>query len=57
MIDRTYREGDTELTVSASIGIALSPKNGDTYKTLYKNADEAAYKVKTSGKNAYIFSS
>lgn len=54
---RTYRDGDTELTVSASIGIALSPKNGDTYKTLYKNADEAAYKVKTSGKNAYIFSS
>ena len=32
-LHRTYRDGNTELTVSASIGIAVYPKNGDTYKT------------------------
>jgi len=42
-------------TISASIGIAFHPENGDTAAQLVKVADEAMYSAKNSGKNCYRF--
>lgn len=41
--------------VTASIGIALIPKDGMDFQGLYNCADDAMYSVKNSGKNSYRF--
>ncbi|CAH2031866.1 bifunctional diguanylate cyclase/phosphodiesterase [Trichlorobacter ammonificans] len=46
---------DSEVVVTASIGIALFPKNGDDTRTLEKNADIALYHAKGEGKNTFSF--
>jgi diguanylate cyclase (GGDEF)-like protein len=46
-----------EVTVSASIGIALYPDHGTTPDQLIRAADKAMYAVKKSGKNNYGFAS
>lgn len=45
----------TEFAISASLGIALHPQDGDTSMELLKCADTAMYKAKESGKNAIQF--
>jgi diguanylate cyclase (GGDEF)-like protein/PAS domain S-box-containing protein len=42
-----------EIFVSASIGISLSPADGDDAETLLKHADVAMYSVKDSGRDGY----
>jgi diguanylate cyclase (GGDEF)-like protein/PAS domain S-box-containing protein len=42
-----------ERRVSASIGVALYPQDGDTERTLMKSADTAMYTAKQDGKNTY----
>ncbi len=44
------------LHVSASIGIAMFPKDGEDVASLTKNADSAMYQVKEAGKNSFNFS-
>lgn len=44
-----------ELYISASIGIALYPENGETQESLLKSADIAMYQVKSNGKNGFCF--
>ncbi len=44
-----------ELSVTASVGIALYPQNGQNAETLLKNADVALYQAKAAGKNAFKF--
>ena len=44
-----------ELVVTASVGIAVFPVDGDDAETLLKNADTAMYGAKEIGKNAYRF--
>lgn len=44
-----------ELHTSLSIGIAICPKNGQEFEMLYRNADVALYKSKTTGKNKTYF--
>ena len=44
-----------ELTVTASIGIALYPEDGANLETLSKNADAAMYRVKQDGRQGYRF--
>ena len=44
-----------ERSVSASIGIAVYPDNGDSERALMKSADTAMYAAKQDGKNNYRF--
>lgn len=44
-----------ELFISASIGIAVFPKDGDNENLLLKNADSAMYHAKDRGKNHFQF--
>lgn len=44
---------DATLQVSASIGVALYPRDGEDPDTLIRHADQAMYVAKTSGKNRY----
>jgi diguanylate cyclase (GGDEF)-like protein/PAS domain S-box-containing protein len=44
-----------ELFVTASVGIAISPHDGDDIETLVKNADGAMYRAKEAGRNNYQF--
>ena len=56
---RSFREPmvlqGKENSISASIGIAIYPDDGDTIKSLLSNADTAAYYAKNRGKNAFQF--
>ncbi|GEM_PF-1579521 len=44
-----------EVFVTASIGIAIYPSDGDTAGELLKNSDTAMYAAKNKGKNSYCF--
>ncbi len=45
----------SEVVVTASVGIALFPKDGDDAKTIERNADIALYHAKAEGKNTFCF--
>ncbi|MEL0659147.1 EAL domain-containing protein [Psychromonas arctica] len=46
---------NTEVYVTASIGISIYPKNAKDAESLVKFADTAMYKAKKEGKNQYLF--
>jgi diguanylate cyclase len=46
---------ETEVTVTASIGISLFPEGGHTPESLVRNADTAMYQAKITGKNTFTF--
>ena len=46
---------DEVLRITASIGVALFPDEGDTPERLLKHADVAMYRAKTEGRNAVRF--
>jgi len=46
---------DNKLQISASIGISISPNDGDTIQSLLKYADSAMYKAKKEGRDNYQF--
>ena len=46
---------DKKLFITLSLGIAISDTDSLETKILLKNADEAMYKAKTSGRNRYFF--
>ena len=54
-IGTPYQIGDRELVVTASIGIAVYPLDGDSYEDLVKGADTAMYQSKAAGKNTYQY--
>ena len=46
---------DHELSLSASIGLALYPEAGESAETLIRHADLAMYEAKRQGKNGFRF--
>lgn len=54
-ISRAHRVDGHEVSVGASIGIALGPADGDDPDQLFKNADLALYRAKHDGRNGYRF--
>ncbi len=46
---------EKEMTVHASIGIAMYPDSGDDFEILIRRADKAMYSVKNSGKQGVAF--
>jgi diguanylate cyclase (GGDEF)-like protein len=50
-----FRLGAHEVCVTASIGIAVHPDDGETMEDLMKNADVAMYHAKDKGGNDYQF--
>ncbi len=53
-INTEYRVAGEVVSTSCSVGVAIAPQHGNTYKQLYKNADKAQYLAKKAGKNNYI---
>ncbi len=52
----TYTSNNNrQITISASIGIAIYPQNGNTFEHLYTAADSALYQSKNEGKDTYSF--
>lgn len=45
---------DIDLEIHFSIGVALCPKTGDTFETLYKHADIALYQAKHAAKKEFV---
>ena len=47
--------GDHEVTVTASMGISISPNDGDDPSLILRNAGSAMHKAKDSGRNNFQF--
>ena len=47
--------GEREIFLTASIGIALYPDDGDSLEILIKKADTAMYHIKEQGRNSFQF--
>jgi diguanylate cyclase len=55
LLSQPFSVGEHELRVSASVGIALYPGDGEEQQALLRNADAAMYHAKGAGKNGYSF--
>nr|WP_315257293.1 EAL domain-containing protein [uncultured Duganella sp.] len=55
MTGQAYTVGTHDLKVSASIGIAMYPDDGDDVETLLQRADAAMYQVKRAGRHDFRF--
>jgi diguanylate cyclase (GGDEF)-like protein len=54
-LSQPYEVEDNELVIGASIGIALSPKDGTQADILLKSADLALYRAKSDGRSGWRF--
>ena len=54
-ISQPYPVDNLELSLSASIGISIFPRDADNIETLINHADAAMYKAKQDGRNSYYF--
>jgi diguanylate cyclase (GGDEF)-like protein/PAS domain S-box-containing protein len=54
-LSEPHHVDESELYVSASIGIVTYPEDGTTAEDLLKNADTAMYRAKDCGRNNYQF--
>lgn len=54
-LDRIYQGSLHQYRITASIGIATYPQDGNTFTDLYNYADIALYDAKNRGKNGYVF--
>lgn len=51
----TYTYSGISVAISASIGVTLVPKDGNSFQELYKKSDTALYYVKNNKKNGFSF--
>jgi diguanylate cyclase (GGDEF)-like protein len=56
-LSEAFTVREDEHFVSASMGIALFPDDGDSVETLLKNADAAMYRAKDAGRSRFEFCS
>ena len=54
-LEQPFTAGEEEVFISASIGIATFPEDGQTAEVLLRNADTAMYHAKQLGKAAYQY--
>ena len=54
-LGKSWEVNQYEFFISSSMGIAIFPKDGKDYSTLFKNADVAMYQAKKEGKSRCIF--
>jgi diguanylate cyclase (GGDEF)-like protein/PAS domain S-box-containing protein len=56
-IQQPFEVGESRLHVTASIGVAIQPGDGNDCETLLKRADLAMYRAKDAGRNTIEFAS
>jgi diguanylate cyclase (GGDEF)-like protein/PAS domain S-box-containing protein len=54
-VSRPLHVGEHEIEITASVGIAVSPKDADNVIDLIRNSDAAMYHAKRAGRNCYVF--
>ncbi len=54
-IDKNYSIQEYIFNITVSIGLAIYPRDAQSFMDLLKNSDTAMYKAKESGKNRYVF--
>ena len=54
-LSEPYLIADSQLTCGASIGIAISPQDGNDFDSMIACADAALYKAKANGRNSVRF--
>lgn len=52
-LNKIFTEGGQQWRISVSIGVAIAPKAGTDFETIYRKADYALYETKRRGKNGY----
>lgn len=52
-LNKIFTEGGQQWRISVSIGVAIAPKAGTDFETIYRKADYALYETKRLGKNGY----
>lgn len=50
---RTYVNGEKEVSITSSVGIAIAPDFARDFESIYNMADKALYRSKNGGKNCY----
>jgi diguanylate cyclase (GGDEF)-like protein/PAS domain S-box-containing protein len=55
IFSQPFQLDDTELSISASVGVAIYPTDGSSGEELLQAADTAMYRAKDSGRNNYKF--
>ncbi|MCR4822150.1 MAG: GGDEF domain-containing protein [Treponema sp.] len=54
-IRSAFQDMFTDIQVTASIGSAIYPLNGDSFDELFKKADFCLYRAKDKGRDRYVF--
>ena len=55
VLSKPFTIDDRAIAISASIGVAVSPQDGEDAETLLKSADGAMYEAKRAGRNGFQF--
>lgn len=54
-LHQTFKIAEREISVTASVGVAIFPKDGQTVDILLRNADTAVYVAKKNGTNRFEY--